>query len=504
MKKTLLIILDGWGIGNKGRGDLIYNANTPNMKSLINTYPHTKLISCGEQVGLPDGHAGNSEVGHLHIGAGRIVYQDLVRINKSIKNNMLAENPVLTEAMIYARDNHKAVHFIGLTSDGGVHSMSSHLNKLCDTTKTYKLDKVYIHCITDGRDTDPESGYRIVSNLLKHLKKSNGRIASLTGRYYTMDRDKRWERIKEGYDLMVHGSGYPSRDILHSIKMSYENGITDEFIKPVVMINEDGSPVGLIKEDDVVICFNFRADRLRQITKVLTLTDIPEYGMNKIPLHFITMTTYDESFQGVKVLFEKQNLSYTMGEVISRQNCSQLRIAETEKYAHVTFFFNGGREEEFRNERRILISSPNVSAYNLMPEMSAFEVKNAVITELNRNSADFICLNFANCDIVGHTGVAEAIIRAVEAVDHCVGDVTVAALKNDYSVMIVGDHGNAENAINADGSPNKAHSMNPVPCILIGHDHKPLKEGILADVAPTLLSVMGLGIPGEMTGRVLY
>lgn len=502
-KKALLIILDGWGIGNKDKGDIIYQANTPNIDRLKEKYPNTILKSCGEDVGLPEGQMGNSEVGHLNIGAGRIVYQDLVRINKSIRDNSLPDSPVLKEAFEYAKNNIKPVHFIGLIGSGGVHSLNSHLFKLCDITKDYGLNKVYIHCLTDGRDTDPKSGYGFVNELVDHLKVSNGKIASLVGRYYTMDRDKRWERIKEGYDLMIHGKGEPSADILASIKKSYENGITDEFIKPIVMINNDGSPVGLIEKDDVVICFNFRTDRLRQITRVLTQNDKPDFDMQTLPLYYVTMTTYDESFKGIKVLFDKQNIDNTMGEVIARNGLKQLRIAETEKYAHVTFFFNGGREEEFLNEKRILIPSPKIATYDLKPEMSAYEVKDAIIHELKKREVDFICLNFANGDMVGHTGIYQAIWEAVEAVDKCVGEVTSTAIENDYSVLIIADHGNADYTMNEDGSPNTAHSLNPVPCILVNRNYKKLKEGILADIAPTLLTIMGLDVPKEMTGKIL-
>ncbi|MBN2611027.1 MAG: 2,3-bisphosphoglycerate-independent phosphoglycerate mutase [Bacteroidales bacterium] len=502
-KKAILIILDGWGIGNKNKSDVISQADTPNIDKLMKEFPHSTLKTCGEDVGLPDGQMGNSEVGHLNIGAGRVVYQDLVRINKAIRDNALPQNPVLINALEYAKKHKKAVHFIGLIGTGGVHSLSTHLYKLCDITKDYELEKVYIHCLTDGRDTDPRSGYGFVKDLTGHLEHSNGQIASLIGRYYTMDRDKRWERIKEGYDLMLHGKGTPSRDVLASIQESYDNGVTDEFIKPVVMVNEDGSPVGLIENDDVVICFNFRTDRLRQITRVLTQQDMPEAGMKTLSLHYITMTTYDENFKDIKVLFDKQNIDNTMGEVVAANGLKQIRIAETEKYAHVTFFFNGGREEEFQNEQRILIPSPKIATYDLKPEMSAFEVKNAIVAELKKLDVDFVCLNFANGDMVGHTGVYEAIRQAVEAVDQCVGEVVQTAIDNGYSAVIIADHGNADYALNDDGSPNTAHSLNPVPCIVVDKDIKSVKDGILADVAPTLLNVMGLDIPKEMTGKSL-
>ncbi|MFO7656454.1 MAG: 2,3-bisphosphoglycerate-independent phosphoglycerate mutase [Bacteroidales bacterium] len=502
-KKAILIILDGWGIGNKDKGDVISQANTPNIDKLMQEFPHSTLKTCGEDVGLPEGQMGNSEVGHLNIGAGRVVYQDLVRINKAIRENTISKNTELINALEYAKKGNKAIHFIGLIGTGGVHSLSPHLFKLCDITEEYGLDKVYIHCLTDGRDTDPRSGYGFVKDLVEHLGHSNGEIASLIGRYYTMDRDKRWERVKEGYDLMLHGKGTPSRDILASIKESYDNGVTDEFIRPVVMVREDGSPVGLIEKDDVVICFNFRTDRLRQITRALTQQDMPESGMKTLPLHYITMTTYDESFRGIKVMFDKQNIDHTMGEVVAANGLKQIRIAETEKYAHVTFFFNGGREEEFQNEQRILIPSPKIATYDLKPEMSAFEVKSAIVTELKKRDVDFVCLNFANGDMVGHTGFYEAIRQAVEAVDKCVGEVVQAAVENDYSVVIIADHGNADYSINEDGSPNTAHSLNPVPCIVVDKDIKSVKDGILADVAPTLLTIMRLEIPKEMTGNSL-
>lgn len=505
MKKSLLIILDGWGLGNKGKSDVIYQTETPYIDGLIEKYPHSKLYACGEDVGLPEGQMGNSEVGHLNIGAGRVVYQDLVRINKSIRDNSIEKNEVLTDAYKYAKNNNKAVHYIGLIGPGGVHSLSSHLYKLCELSDKFGLKEVFIHCLTDGRDTDPKSGFGYVKELTEYLTKSNSncRIASLVGRYYTMDRDKRWERVKEGYDLMLSGKGTPSNNILTSIEESYKKGETDEFIKPVVMVKEDGTPVGIIKENDVVICFNYRTDRLRQITTALTQHDIPEAGMKTIPLHYVTMTTYDENFKGVKVIYDKQKVENTLGEIISRNGLKQLRIAETEKYAHVTFFFSGGRESEFKNEKRILIPSPKVATYDLKPEMSAFEVKDAIIEELKKQEHHFLCLNFANGDMVGHTGIYKAIEKAVKSVDTCVGEVVKTARDNGYSVMIIADHGNADYALNDDGTPNTAHSLNPVPCIVVDDNVKKVNDGILADVAPTLLSLMGIDIPSEMTGKVL-
>lgn len=501
--KVLLMILDGWGIGNKDKSDVIYSTPTPNIDKLIAKYPNAQLLTSGENVGLPDGQMGNSEVGHLNIGAGRIVYQDLVRINKDIKEDRLAKMPVLVNALQYAKLNGKAVHFIGLVSDGGVHSLDKHLYALCDITKDYGLDRVYIHALTDGRDTDPQSGLGFVKSLEEHLKTSNGIIASLVGRYYTMDRDKRWERIKEGYDLMVHGKGKPTTDIVKAIEESYAEGVTDEFIKPIVRVDAQGKPVGIIHEGDVVICFNFRTDRLREITITLTQKDMPEFGMHTIPLHYVTMTRYDDTFRNVNVIYEKDNLVNTLGEVVSNHDLKQLRIAETEKYAHVTFFFSGGREQEFPGESRILIPSPKVATYDLQPEMSAPLVKDAIVAELHKKTHHFICLNFANGDMVGHTGVYTAIQKAVQTVDTCVGEVVNAATANGYEVVIIADHGNADYALNPDGSPNTAHSLNPVPIILVSDRFKKVESGILADVAPTILTMMGLPIPQEMTGKVL-
>lgn len=503
MKKSILIILDGWGIGNKSKSDVIAQTPTPNLDKFQSEFPNSHLMTCGEDVGLPEGQMGNSEVGHLNIGAGRVVYQDLVRINKAVSDNSISSNEKLVEAFKYAKENKKAVHFLGLIGPGGVHAMSHHLFKLCDITKDFDLSDVYIHALTDGRDTDPRSGLGFMQTLVDHLKTSNGKIASLIGRYYTMDRDKRWERIKKGYDLMVSGKGTPSKDVIATIKESYASGVTDEFINPVVMVDEDDKPIGKIQEGDVVICFNFRTDRLRQISTVLTQTDLPEFEMKTLPLHYITLTTYDEKYKGVEVVFTKQHVQNTMGEVISREGKKQIRIAETEKYAHVTFFFNGGREEEFPGEKRLLIPSPKVATYDLQPEMSAPQVMETIVAELNKGEADFVCLNFANGDMVGHTGIYEAIQKAVETVDSCVGKVVEAARANEYSVLIIADHGNADFALNDDNSPNTAHSLNPVPCILISDDYNKIKDGILADVAPTLLTLMGIDIPEEMTGKSL-
>jgi len=497
------MILDGWGKGDKSKSDVIFNGNTPYIDSLMEHYPTSELLTSGENVGLPDGQMGNSEVGHLNIGAGRIVFQDLVKINHAIKDNSIAKNPKLVEAFKYAKDHDKSVHFLGLVSNGGVHSMEKHLYKLCDLTKDYGLKDVFIHALTDGRDTDPRSGLGFIKNLLDHLKTSNGQIATLVGRYYTMDRDKRWERVKEGYDLMVNGKGEHSTDILKTMQGSYDAGVTDEFIKPIVMVNDQDQPIGDIKEGDVVICFNFRTDRLRQITTALTQQNFHEYGMNIMDLHYYTMTNYDDSFKGINVIYGKDNVKNTIGEVIAKAGKNQIRIAETEKYAHVTFFFSGGREQEFENEKRILKSSPKVATYDLQPEMSAFLVKDAIVEELKTGWPDFVCLNFANGDMVGHTGIYEAILKAVETVDQCVYEVVDAAKANGYEVLIMADHGNADFAVNPDGSPNTAHSLNPVPCILVSDRYKKINNGILADVAPTILSLMGMEIPKEMTGKVL-
>ncbi len=497
------MILDGWGIGDGSVADVISQVPTPSLTSLKKRYPNSKLQASGENVGLPDGQMGNSEVGHLNIGAGRIIYQDLVKINMECKTGEIRRNPVLTNAFAYARDNNKQVHFLGLLSDGGVHSLDRHLYYMCDMTMDYGLKDVFIHGFGDGRDTDPRSGIGYMKNLLDHLNNSNGRVASFIGRYYAMDRDKRWERIREAYDLLVNGKGTRTMDILAAMKSSYEAGITDEFMKPVVVVDENDEPVGKIKQGDVIVFFNFRNDRAKELTIVLTQKDMPEFGMKTIPLHYCTMTPYDVTFQGMHVIYPKENADNTLGEVLSAAGKTQLRIAETEKYAHVTFFFSGGREEIFKNEDRMLIPSPKVPTYDLQPEMSAYEVKDAVIKAINTEKYDFICLNFANGDMVGHTGVYEAIKKAVVAVDECVGAVVDAARSKGYDILIIADHGNADKALNEDGSPNTAHSLNPVPCILVSEDYKSIKEGILADVAPTLLTIMGMDIPGEMTGKVL-
>ena len=502
-KKTLLMILDGWGLGDGSKADVISQVPTPKMTYFRSRYANSRLQASGENVGLPDGQMGNSEVGHLNIGAGRVIYQDLVKINKECKTGDIKKNNILTEAFSYARDNKKQVHFFGLLSDGGVHSLDTHLYALCDMTGDYGLKDVFIHGFGDGRDTDPRSGIGYMKDLLDHLKKSNGRVASFVGRYYAMDRDKRWERIKEGYDLIVNGVGTPATDILKAMQNSYDNEITDEFMKPIVVVDDKGEAIGKVKEGDVVVFFNFRNDRAKELTIVLTQKDMPEFGMHTIPLYYCTMTPYDATFRGLHIIYPKENADNTMGEVLSAAGKMQLRIAETEKYAHVTFFFSGGREEVFKNEDRILIPSPKVPTYDLQPEMSAYGVKDAVVKAIESEKYDFICLNFANCDMVGHTGVYEAIRKAVITIDECAGAVADAARSKGYDVLIIADHGNADKALNEDGSPNTAHSLNPVPLILISDDYKSIKEGILADVAPTLLTIMGVKIPDEMTGKVL-
>jgi 2,3-bisphosphoglycerate-independent phosphoglycerate mutase len=502
-KKTLLMILDGWGIGDGSRADVISTVPTPNLDSLKKNYPNSRLLACGEDVGLPEGQMGNSEVGHLNIGAGRIIYQDLVKINLECKTGAIRKNKVLTDAFSYARDNNKQVHFLGLLSDGGVHSLDKHLYSLCDMTGEYGIKNVFIHGFGDGRDTDPRSGIGYMRNLLDHLKKSNGKVASFIGRYYAMDRDKRWERIRDGYDLIVNGEGTPATDILDAMQKSYDAGVTDEFMKPIVVVDDQRKPVGTIKEGDVIVFFNFRNDRAKELTIALTQKDMPEAGMKTIPLYYCTMTPYDATFKGLHVIYPKENADNTIGEVLAAAGKKQLRIAETEKYAHVTFFFSGGREETFANEDRTLIPSPKVATYDLQPEMSAYQVRDAVIRAIETEKYDFICLNFANGDMVGHTGVYEAIMKAVATVDKCAGEVVKAARSKGYDVLIIADHGNADMAINPDGSPNTAHSLNPVPCILVSDDYKTVKEGILADVAPTLLTIMGVPIPKEMTGNIL-
>ncbi len=498
------MILDGWGIGRADSSNVIYSTPTPFISGLSEQYPHSRLFASGECVGLPDGQMGNSEVGHLNIGAGRVVLQDLVRINKACRENTLSQNPEIVKAFTYAKERGKQVHLMGLVSDGGVHSSLEHLKKLCDISKEYGIDKTFIHCFMDGRDTDPKSGLGFIRDLKAHLNTSAGRIASVMGRFYAMDRDNRWERIKEAYNLLVHGEGMEAQRVEAAIQQSYDEGVTDEFIKPIVHITRDGKPVAVIEPEDVVIFFNYRNDRAKELTIALTQKDMPEYGMKTLPLYYCTMTPYDATFKGLHILFDKENVEHTLGEVISRAGLKQLRIAETEKYAHVTFFFNGGREAPFEGEERILVPSPKVATYDLKPEMSAPEVADRLVEQLNARTADFICLNFANGDMVGHTGVYPAIRKAVETVDACVGKVVTAARANGYDVLIIADHGNADYAVNEDGSPNTAHSLNPVPCIWVTDEKgKKLRDGVLADVAPTLLQIMGIPQPADMTGKSL-
>lgn len=499
-KKLVLIILDGWGIGDRSKADAIAHSETPFYDHLLNTYPHSQLLTDGENVGLPDGQMGNSEVGHLNIGAGRVVYQDLVKINKAIREKTIDSNPVLLGALEYVKQKNCALHFMGLVSPGGIHSHEQHLYKLCGLAKEHGLEKVFIHAFMDGRDCDPKSGLKHIRNLEAELKISAGKIATVCGRYYAMDRDKRWDRIKLAYDMLVYGNGKKFSSAEEAIKSSYEENVTDEFIKPCIIAAE-----GKISEGDAVICFNFRTDRCREITMALTQKGMPQHGMKTLPLHYVTMARYDDTFKNVNVIFEKDNLTMTLGEVLSRAGKTQLRIAETEKYPHVTFFFSGGREKEFEGEKRILIPSPKVATYDLQPEMSAVEVTNALIPALNPSpdSPDFVCLNFANPDMVGHTGNYTAVQKAIETVDECCRRVVEAGLKNNYSFIIIADHGNAEFMINPDGSPNTAHTRNPVPCILIDKDCKKITNGKLADLAPTILKILELKVPGEMTGSLL-
>ena len=502
-KKLALIILDGWGYGKHDNSDAAYAANTPFFDSLIQKYPNSKLEASGEAVGLPAGQMGNSEVGHMNLGAGRVVYQELGRINKSIADRELHSNPVLVSAFDYAKKNNKAVHFIGLVSNGGVHAHIEHLKALCDAASEAQVEKTFVHAFLDGRDTDPNSGLGFITDLQNHIQNSNVKLASMIGRYYAMDRDNRWERVKQAYDVMVNAVGEKTQDALAAIKKSYDEGVTDEFIKPIVLTNENGEAVATIQNGDVVICFNFRTDRGREITTALTQKDFPEQQMHKLPLYYVTMTTYDESFEKVNVIFTKDDLSHTIGEVLAGNGKNQIRIAETEKYPHVTFFFSGGRETEFENEKRILIPSPKVATYDLQPEMSAAGITDAITKEMETGWADFICLNFANPDMVGHTGVFSAVIKAVETADKCAEIVVNKGLENGYSFILLADHGNSEFMVNKDGSPNTAHTTNLVPCILIDDEYKSIADGKLGDIAPTVLKILGVNIPEEMTGNVL-
>lgn len=497
------MILDGWGYGNNDASNAIKNANTPFFDQLIANYPNSKLKASGEAVGLPEGQMGNSEVGHMNLGAGRVVYQELGRINKAVKEKEFTNHPVIKEAFNYAKANNKKVHFIGLLSDGGVHSHIEHLKGLCDAAQENDVTEVFIHAFMDGRDTDPNSGLSYIKDLESHLTHSTGRIASVIGRYYAMDRDNRWERVKLAYDLLTQGAGKKTTNIEAAIQNSYTEGITDEFILPIIAVDASEKPLAVIEPGDVVLCFNFRTDRGREITLALTQKDFPEYAMKALPLEYITLTTYDDTFKNVKVVFTKDDLKQTLGEVLEAHGKKQIRIAETEKYPHVTFFFSGGREKEFQNEKRILIQSPKVATYDLKPEMSAVEISEAICPELEAEWPDFVCLNFANPDMVGHTGVYDAVVKAVETVDKCMQRVVECGMKHGYSFIILADHGNADYMINADGSANTAHTTNLVPCILIDTEYKHIADGKLGDVAPTILKIMGIEPPSEMTGNVL-
>ncbi len=503
-KKVILVIMDGWGLGKVSASDAIQHARVPFVSSLYSQYPNSTLTTCGELVGLPAGQMGNSEVGHLNIGAGRIVYQELERINVAVRTGELAQNEQLLTAIRTAKNNGKPLHLLGLVSNGGVHSHITHLKAICDICRQQGLSEVYIHAFTDGRDTDPKSGLAFITELQQHLDTSVGKIATVSGRYYAMDRDKRWERVALAYHCLVNGAGPTAADPISAVANAYFADISDEFIKPTVILNEAQQPVALIKDGDVALCFNFRTDRCREITEVLSQTDHPEFGMRKLDLHFTTMTLYDHKFQNVHVIFENDNLNQTLGEVLAANGKKQIRMAETEKYPHVTFFFSGGREEPFAGETRIMVPSPKVATYDLKPEMSAFELTDQLVPEIEKASADFICINYANTDMVGHTGVFSAAIKAAETVDACVNRVVTAALAHNYTVFLTADHGNADYMINEDGTPNTAHTLNLVPFFIISKDWKgPVQNGKLGDLAPTILTVMGLPIPKEMTGNVL-
>ena len=503
-KKVILIIMDGWGIGKVASADAIQHAKTPFVSSLYTQYPNTTLTTCGEAVGLPAGQMGNSEVGHLNLGAGRIVYQELQRINVAVRDGSFAKNENLLRAIRQAKKNQKALHLLGLVSDGGVHSHINHLKAIVDVCKSESLDNVFIHAFMDGRDTDPKSGLRFIKDLQSHLDKTVGKIATVSGRYYAMDRDKRWERVKLAYDALVNGQGEKAEDAIQAIDNSYKKNITDEFLKPVVVVDASQQPVAKIKDGDSVICFNFRTDRCREITQVLTQIDLPDFGMKKLSVDYTTMTEYDRSFKNIHIIFSNDNLKNTLGEVLEQHQLRQIRIAETEKYPHVTFFFSGGREIPFEGEKRILIPSPKVATYDLKPEMSAYEVTDALLPEIANQTADFICLNYANADMVGHTGVWEAAIKAVETVDRCVERVVTAGLENGYTTFLTADHGNSDYMINEDGTPNTAHTLNPVPFFIIDADWTgKINPGKLADIAPTILTVMDIQIPKEMTGEIL-
>jgi 2,3-bisphosphoglycerate-independent phosphoglycerate mutase len=503
-KRVILIVMDGWGLGQVASADAIQHAVVPFIKSLYEKYPNTTLITCGEAAGLPDGQMGNSEVGHLNLGAGRVVYQELQRINVAVRNGSLAKNESLLQSIRFAKTHNKPLHLLGLVSNGGVHSHINHLKAIVDVCKAEGLKEIFIHAFTDGRDCDPKSGLGFIKELQEHLNKSVGKIATVSGRYFAMDRDKRWERVKLAYDTLVNGTGQKATDAIAAVENSYKNNITDEFIKPTVVIDEGQQPLAVIKDGDVAICFNFRTDRCREITQVLTQTDFPEFNMKKLSLHYTTMTEYDQTFKNVNIIFDNDNLNNTLGEILEKNGLKQIRIAETEKYPHVTFFFSGGREIPFKDEKRIMIPSPKVATYDLQPEMSANEVTEALLPEIKNKTADFICLNYANADMVGHTGFWNAVIKAVETVDKCVEKIVTAGLENGYTIFLLADHGNADFMINEDGSPNTAHTLNPVPFFIIDKEWRgKIKPGKLGDIAPTILTMMGIPIPKEMTGNIL-
>ena len=497
-KKVILMILDGWGITQDPKVSAIYNAKTSYIDSLYGKYANASLRTDGEYVGLPEGQMGNSEVGHMNLGAGRIVYQNLVRVNMAVKNKTLGKEKELLDAISYAKENNKNIHLLGLVSDGGIHSHIDHLKGLLDVAAEHNLKNVFLHAFTDGRDCDPKSGKHFIETIQNYMKETTGELATITGRYFAMDRDKRWERIKLAYDAVVNSTGEKSTNALKSIEQSYDNDVTDEFIKPIIMTDENGQPKTQIKADDVVIFFNYRTDRGRELTEVLTQKDYPDFGMKTMPLYYVTLTSYDDTFKNVHIIYETDNLENTLGEVLEKAGKKQIRIAESEKYPHVTFFFSGGREKTFENETRILCPSPKVATYDLKPEMSAFDIRDAIIPELDKKEVDFVCLNFANGDMVGHTGNMEAAIKACEAVDKCVEDVVASALKNDYTTIIIADHGNCETMINPDGTPNTSHTTNPVPVILVDKELKHIEDGVLGDIAPTILKLMGIEKPEVM------
>ncbi|MBE7690452.1 2,3-bisphosphoglycerate-independent phosphoglycerate mutase [Tenacibaculum piscium] len=498
-KKVILMILDGWGITQDPKVSAIYNAKTPFINSLYDKFPHAQLRTDGEHVGLPEGQMGNSEVGHMNLGAGRIVYQNLAKINKAVEQGTLAQEIELLKAFDYAKKNNKNVHLLGLVSNGGIHSHINHLKGLLSIANEQKLDNVFLHAFTDGRDCDPKSGKYFINEIEEHMQKTTGELATITGRYFAMDRDNRWERVQLAYDALVNGKGSFSRDATQSIQESYNENVTDEFIKPIIMVDQNKHPKTTIKKDDVVIFFNFRTDRGRELTEALSQKDFPEFNMKKVPLYFVTLTNYDETFKNIKVIYDGKNIENTLGEVLENAGKTQIRIAETEKYPHVTFFFSGGREQEFKGEKRLLCPSPKVATYDLQPEMSAYEIRDVIIPELKNNTVDFVCLNFANGDMVGHTGVFDAAVKACETVDNCVKDVITTALENDYTTILIADHGNCETMMNPDGSPHTSHTTNPVPMILIDNDLKTIKDGVLGDIAPTILHLMNVPQPKEMT-----